>query len=121
MNTPPTVLIVDDDRMMAKTLADILRLKHYIAEIAHSGSEALARVQQNGFDCVISDIKMPDMNGVELCRRIKQANPDLPVILMTAYSEETLIRQGKTEGASVVLTKPVKIDVILKFLTEFNG
>jgi len=65
------ILIVDDDRMMAKTLLDILRAKGYEAEAAHSGREALEKVEKGHFDCLLSDIKMAELNGVELYRSIK--------------------------------------------------
>jgi CheY-like chemotaxis protein len=130
MNNPLHILIVDDDPMMAKTLADILRLIGYDVEIAHSGTEALEKIEQASpdnehsslplFDCVISDIKMPEMNGVELCHYIKQRIPYLPVLLMTAYSEDNLIRKGMDEGVVDVLTKPFNIDKLLVFLDHLE-
>ena len=59
------ILVVDDDRSMARTLVAILRLKGYKTDIAHSGLEALDRVAVTCFCCVLSDIKMPGMNGVD--------------------------------------------------------
>jgi CheY-like chemotaxis protein len=71
---------------MAKTLVDILKVKGYETDSATSGPEALEKVRSRRFDSVLTDIKMPEMNGVDLHRLIKQAQPDLPVVLMTAYS-----------------------------------
>jgi len=116
MNHPLNVLIVDDDPMMAKTLADILQFKGYAAKTAHSGQEALEHCSQSVFDCVISDVKMPGMSGVELCRRLKRSAPEVEVVLMTAYSEDELVCEGRTEGATDVLTKPIHIDDMLAFL-----
>src|SRR5262245_60075281 len=65
------ILIVDDNEMMVKTLQDILRLKGYQTEPAYSGLEALRKVEDGAFDFVLSDIKMPDLNGVDLYRAIK--------------------------------------------------
>ena len=59
------ILIVDDDRRMAKTLVDILKVKGFETESAHSGSEAMDKVKEGHFDCVMTDIKMPEMNGVD--------------------------------------------------------
>ena len=98
------ILIVDDDRKMAKTLVDILKVKGYEAEAAHSGPDALDRLNKGRFDCLLTDIKMPQMNGVELYRAIKAMQPDLPVVLMTAYSTDNLVQEGLEEGAIATLT-----------------
>jgi two-component system response regulator HydG len=111
------ILVVDDDRSMAKTLTDIFRIKGHQAEMAHSGSEALDRLRERPFDCVLSDIKMPGIDGVELCRAIKAAQPDLPVVLMTAYSADSLVREGLEEGALAALTKPLDISTLLTFFS----
>ena len=107
------VLIVDDDQMMARTLRDIFRVKGYQAEVAHSGPVALERVEQESFGCVLSDIKMPGFNGVELYRAIKARRPDLPVVLMTAYSTDELVEEGLEEGVTATLTKPLDIKLLL--------
>ena len=88
------ILIVDDDYRMAKTLRDILIIKGYETDLAHSGSEALEKVEETYYTCILSDIKMPEVNGVELYRAIKKIEPDLPVVLMTAYSHDKLIKKG---------------------------
>jgi len=111
------ILIVDDDRRMAKTLADICRVKGYVAEIAHSGPEALEKLDKVSFDCVLSDIRMPRVNGVELYRAIKARQPDLPVVLMTAYSADSLVQEGLEEGAIAALTKPLDIGLLLSFFS----
>jgi len=122
------ILVVDDHLMMAKTLVDILRVKGYEAEAAGSGPEALEKVAQASsgsaqgkpFDCVLSDIKMPDVNGVELCRAIRASQPDLPVVLMTAYSSDRLVQEGLEEGTIAALTKPLDINALLCFLSALR-
>jgi two-component system response regulator HydG len=111
------VLVVDDDQRMAKTLADILKAKEYQAETAHSGAEALEKMAETAFACVLSDIKMPGVNGVELYQAIKASQPDLPVVLMTAYSDDSLVREGLEKGAVAALTKPLDIGMLLGFLS----
>lgn len=111
------ILIVDDDRRMAKTLEDILVYKGYEARCAHSGAEALDKATGARFDCVLTDIKMPGMNGVELFKAIKAVQPDVPVVLMTAYSADELVREGLKEGAITSLTKPLDIDALLRFFS----
>ena len=114
------VLIVDDDRMMAKTLYDIIRVKGYEAEVANSGADALKKIEKENFECVLSDIKMPGINGVELYRAIKKRRSDLPVVLMTAYSTDKLVQEGLATGAIACLTKPLDINLILTFLSTLS-
>ena len=122
------ILVVDDDRMMARTIVDILKVKGYEAQAVHSGPEALEKVAQGSFgsaqdrpfDCVLTDIKMPGVNGVELYRAIKTRQPDLPVVLMTAYSTDSLVEEGLEEGAIAALTKPLDINRLLCFFSSLR-
>ncbi len=111
------ILVVDDDRNMANTLVDIFMLEGYEAEAVHSGSEAMERVGEGNFDCVLSDIKMPEVDGVELYRAIKANQPAMPVVLMTAYTDDKLVREGLEEGVIATLTKPLDIDILLSFFS----
>ncbi len=111
------ILVVDDDPMMTRTLVDILRVKGYEAEAAYSGAEALQRLAEGVFDCVLTDIKMPEADGVTLCRAIKTRQPDLPVVLMTAYTTHERVREGLDEGAIAVLAKPLDINALLSFFS----
>ena len=111
------ILIVDDNRLMVKTLQDIFKVKGFHTETAYSAFDALAKLENSIFDCVISDIKMPDVNGVELYREIRSIQPNLPVVLMTAYSTDNLIEEGFKEGVIAVLSKPLNIDILFKFLS----
>ena len=64
MTNKPKVLIVDDDRRMAKTIQDILKVKNYEAECAFSGQDALKRIKKTSFSCILTDVKMPEMDGI---------------------------------------------------------
>ena len=114
------ILIVDDDQRMARTLKDILEVKGYEADVAHSGPEALEKVAETHFDCLLTDIKMPEVNGVELYRAIKESHPDLPVVLMTAYSHDKLVKDGLEEGAIAALTKPLDINALISFFSTLR-
>ena len=118
MNPKLNLLIVDDDQRMTRTLADILRLDGHEAVEASSGPQALEKVKTQVFDCVLTDVRMPNMDGVELHRQLRQIQPGLPVILMTAYAADTLTRQGLDEGVVGVLDKPLDINHLLGFLTS---
>ncbi len=114
------ILVVDDDPSTAKTLSDILRAIGHRAEMAQSGLEALARVKQATFDCLVSDVRMPGMNGVELYRAIKTHQPNLPTVLMTAYAADSLVGEGLDEGAIAALTKPLDIEAVLGLLAQIR-
>jgi two-component system response regulator HydG len=114
------ILVVDDDRRITRTLADILNVSGYQTMEACSGPDALEKVRTLKFDCVISDIKMPEMDGVELHRRLREVQPGLPVMLMTAYAADILTRQGLDEGVVGVLDKPLDINHLLGFLGSLS-
>ena len=117
MNQKLRILIVDDDRHMTHTLADILSLAGHEAVEAGSGTEALEKVRTLPFDCILTDIRMPEMNGVELHRQLHQSQPGLPVVLMTAFTTDELIRQGLDDGAAGVLDKPLDMKHLLRFFS----
>ena len=110
------ILIVDDDQSMVRTLVDILALKGHQTAAAFSASEAIDQVRLMTFNLVVSDIKMPEMDGIELYRELRRIQPGLPLLLMTAYTVEDRIRQGLTEGAIEVLQKPLDLPLLLDFL-----
>jgi len=71
-------------------------------------------------DILLTDVKMPEMNGVELYRAIRQAYPRLITIFMTAYSADELIQQGMAEGIKTVQTKPIDIDFLVPLLSTYR-
>jgi two-component system response regulator HydG len=113
MSEKLSILIVDDDRRMANTLRDIFKIQGYEAEVAYSAPEALDRVKESPFDCLLTDVKMPEMSGLELSRAVKSLQPKLPVMFMTAYSTDKLVQEGLEEGGVAVLTKPLDINLLL--------
>lgn len=121
MNEGLRVLVVDDDWQMAKTLADVLNLQGFEAEAACSGNGALEMLEEDRFDCVITDVKMPDVNGVDLLRAIKSMRPHLPVVLMTAHAPGDLVHDGLREGAIASFVKPLDLNLLVSFLTELAG
>jgi CheY-like chemotaxis protein len=109
------ILVVDDDQRMTHTLSDILGLMGYQVTQAHSAAMALDLVRSQLWDCVLSDVRMPGMDGVQLNAQIHHLQPGLPVLLMTAYASEELIRSGLEEGVVGVLNKPLDINHLLAF------
>ncbi|MGB8213254.1 MAG: response regulator [Anaerolineales bacterium] len=119
MSETISILVVDDNPTMADTLADILEAKGFTVHAAASGSEALGILQEQAVDILLTDVKMPEMNGLELYRKARKIHPKLITIFMTAYSADDLIRQGMVEGIKTVLDKPVDIDfMVMLFSAE---
>jgi len=111
------ILVVDDDRRMANTLSDILKVKGYNTEVAYSGRGAINKVESCSFDFILTDVKMPDIGGVKFYKKIKVRKPNIPVVFMTAYSTDRLVKEGLDAGVVATLTKPLDINLILSFLS----
>ncbi len=100
------VLVVDDEEMVRSTVTRLLKLNGHEVDRASSGEEALSMFADNDYDIVFTDFGMPEMTGGELSRKIKEERPDLPVILLTGYTEtETAI-----DDVDGILSKPFKRD-----------
>ena len=117
---PLSILVVDDNPSMAKTLADILGAKGFEVCAAYSGTEALEMFKDRPFDILLTDVKMPDMNGVTLFRQTRQTHPKLVTILMTAYAADEIIQQGIAEGIKTVLTKPLDIEFLISLFSAYK-
>lgn len=117
MRENPKVLVVDDDQRMVKTICDILKVKGYQTEPAHSGREAVEKVRERDLDCVLMDVKMPEMDGVAALKLIKEIAPETPVVLMSAYATDEQAEEAKRQGAAAVLTKPIDFQQVLSFLS----
>lgn len=81
------ILIVDDDRSVLQTISILLKKNGYEAVASISAEEAIAQLNENSYDAVMADIKMPEMSGLELLDRVRNFNADIPVILMTAFAD----------------------------------
>ncbi|MBN2577220.1 MAG: sigma-54-dependent Fis family transcriptional regulator [Deltaproteobacteria bacterium] len=105
-----TLLIVDDDVDLCRLVKDGLGHEGFDVHVANSPAEALASIGEHEFDAVLADINMPQMNGLELSRRILDMRPDLPILVITAFgSLETAIAAIRA-GAYDFVTKPFEID-----------
>ena len=107
------ILVVDDNPSMTKTLVDILTAMEYEVHPAYSGADALEILKTQPVDILLTDVKMPDMNGVELYRETRKTHPKLMTFLMTAYAADDIIEEGIAEGIKMVLTKPLDIDFLV--------
>jgi CheY-like chemotaxis protein/anti-sigma regulatory factor (Ser/Thr protein kinase) len=106
MPTGARILIVDDDAGMHEMLAAMFRSEDYAVDYALSGPEALARVGVSAYDLVITDIRMPGMDGITLLNRIRETQPAMKVIVMTAESTPQTVIRAISEKAFSYLGKP---------------
>ena len=112
------VLVVDDNEEFCRNVTDILELKGYEVVSAYDGFKGLETVKENGFDMVLLDVKMPVMDGVETYRRLKEIAPNTPVIMVTAFAVEDLIREALAQGAYGSLKKPLDFDHLLELIKQ---
>jgi len=118
MGNKKSILIVDDDASMRRSLALILGRKGYDTETAETGREAMEEAQRRFFNVVLLDIKLPDVEGIELLAPLKSTHHDMAVIMITGHaSTETAVRAMNT-GASAYITKPLNMDEVLATVRE---
>ena len=98
------ILIVDDDRKLCRLVADYLEPMGYDVDAAHNGSQGLEMIQNGGYEAVILDVMMPQMDGFDVLKRLREAS-DIPVIMLTARGEETDRIVGLEMGADDYLPK----------------
>ena len=110
------ILLVEDDASLSTVLADYLRTKDYTVETANNGKEAWELIMIKHYDLIISDIMMPEMNGYELCRKIKEDMNinHIQVILLTARTDEQSHLDGYKTGADAYMEKPFEINSLLE-------
>ncbi|MBK7582239.1 MAG: sigma-54-dependent Fis family transcriptional regulator [Myxococcales bacterium] len=111
--TKGRILVVDDEPNARNALAEILKEEGYSVETAADGFKGLARAEEFSPALVLTDLKMPGMDGVELLRKLRQHAPDVPVVLMTAFGAVETAVSAMREGAADYLTKPLNTDELV--------
>jgi two-component system, NtrC family, response regulator HydG len=107
------VLVVDDQKNMRATTAMVLRQAGHVVEEAEDGAAAIQRVQQEAFDVVLTDLRMPGVDGMEVLRGVQRSTPETQVIVMTAYGTIESAVEAIRRGAYDFLAKPFKEDELL--------
>jgi two-component system response regulator (stage 0 sporulation protein F) len=103
------LLIVDDQQGIRLLLNEVLKKEGYVTYLAANGLEALKYADEQDMDCVLLDMKIPGMDGIEILRRLKEKFPKLPVFMMTAYGELDVVQEALNLGAIRYFTKPFDI------------
>jgi two-component system response regulator PilR (NtrC family) len=109
---PPRILVVDDERSMRELLAIVLRREGYEVLLAENGRAAIELLEHEPVDLLISDIKMPDLSGVEVLRAAKKIDQDILGIMITAFASTETAVEAMRLGACDYLSKPFDIDLL---------
>lgn len=119
MSTPaPKILVVDDEVKMCFTLTKLFELSHFPVAIAHDGLEALDKIDSFQPNCILLDIRMPKMNGLEVLKKVKEEHPEIVVIMTTAVATEESREQCLKAGAAEYLIKPIDFKTLLETITN---
>lgn len=113
------ILVVDDEKVIREFLRDFLSDQGYETDLATDGKEALDKIKRSNYDLVITDIKMPNADGIEVLRKVKRKNSNTGVIIITGYPSLETEKECKKFGAAGYLVKPFQISQI-KLLVELN-
>ena len=113
----PSILIVDDDGVMQETLSGVLRKRGYEIFSVGSGNEALSMIKKNVIDLILLDMRLPDIDGLEVLKKIKEFDTEILVIMMTAFSDVQTAVLAMKSGAYDYINKPFELDE-LKLLIE---
>jgi DNA-binding NtrC family response regulator len=114
----PKLLVVDDEVDICENLSDILTDIGYSVDIAQNGHAALGLIEQNGYDVALLDLRMPEMDGLELYRRIKQISAGTQAIVVSAYAGSETAKSILEAGAWRIVPKPIDIESLLGLIRE---
>lgn len=112
------VLVIDDSPTLRKIMAFYLAKKGYVVTVANNGKTGLAEIEKNGFDLVILDMNMPVMTGLEVLERLNAINYTVPILILSADSEEKSKAAGISLGAKYYLTKPFKPNEVVRCIED---
>ena len=119
--TRPRILVVDDEASIRDLLSKALALADYDVDTAPDGQTALGRLRSGRYDLLITDLKMPGMDGLTLIREARQLTPTLPVVIITAYSTEASAIEAINLGVTGYLTKPFRITSVFSTAARALG
>ncbi len=118
MAEPETILVVEDDDLARRNLEHILKKEGYEVSSAPSGERAVALIEQREFDLIITDLKMKQVDGIQVLHKARAEQPHTEVIVITAYATVDSAVEAMREGAYHYIPKPYKIDLVRKLVRE---
>jgi DNA-binding NtrC family response regulator len=121
MEAPVHILLVDDEIPYVKVLSNRLAKRNIIAAKAYSGNEAIQVLRKQDFDVVVLDLKLEDMNGIEVLKILRKMDPEINVIMLTGHGSEQAAIDGIKEGAFDYLTKPCELDELIEKIRKAHA
>lgn len=112
----PKILIIEDDVSFAQMLQGFLSKKLFLVEVSHSALSAKSRFKNFDFDIVLTDLRLPNYNGIDLLCEIKGIAPHIPIIIMTGFADVSTAVNAMKKGASDYISKPFTTDQIIKVI-----
>ncbi len=112
------ILIIDDDKSILRIFARILQKRGHGTDCAETAQEALGKLQTRAYDLALTDVKLPDMSGIDLLAIMNEARPDMAIIAITGFPSSEEEANALDRGAAAYLVKPVKTDELLQVVTE---
>ena len=112
------LLLVDDEKGYVDVLSNRLSKRSFIVTKAYNGTEAIQSMRKKDFDVAVLDLKMEDMDGIEVLKVLKKLAPEMPVIMLTGHGSQTAAKEGIEAGAFDYLTKPCEIQELIVKINE---
>jgi len=112
------ILVVDDEETIRKSLTVVLGEKGYLVDTAESGREAINKSERLAYDLVLIDIRLPDMDGVQLLTAMRETTPKRVKIIITGYPSLQNAIEAVNKGADGYIVKPIKMDELLTMIKE---
>lgn len=116
MQPEPIIYVVDDDDAVRQSLEFLLRTAGFQVRVFESGKNFLESMPPLNFGCIVTDVRMPEISGVDLLRKVKERDPDFPVIMITGHGDIALAVEAMKMGAADFLEKPFDDDQLLAAL-----
>jgi CheY-like chemotaxis protein len=112
-----SILVVDDDQASSEMMRIALGQMGYEVTISQNGNDALAEASRSQFDLYLTDYRLPDLSGPELCRELKGLTPNTPFVFVTGATRQSDMEDGLQAGATAFIAKPVDLDGLEKTLS----
>jgi excisionase family DNA binding protein len=117
----PRILVVDDEESIRELLARVLEMAEYDVDVAPDGPRALELLKDSSYDLLLTDLRMPGMDGLTVVREARRYRADLPIIIITGYSSEASAIEALNLGVSGYLTKPFRVPRVLAAAARVLG